>query len=34
VTNYLNKQKLITQGPNGLTLTKGGRDKLAELEAK
>jgi len=34
VTNYLNKQKLVTRGPNGLTLTKGGRDKLAELEAK
>jgi DNA-binding NarL/FixJ family response regulator len=33
VTNYLNKQKLLTRGPNGLTLTKGGRDKLAELEA-
>ncbi|HWH96435.1 MAG TPA: hypothetical protein VNT03_21420 [Baekduia sp.] len=33
VTNYLNKQKLITRGPNGLTVTKAGRAKLAELEA-
>jgi DNA-binding NarL/FixJ family response regulator len=33
VTNYLNKQKLVTRGPNGLTLTKPGREKLAELEA-
>jgi DNA-binding NarL/FixJ family response regulator len=33
VTNYLDKPKLLTRGPNGLTLTKGGRDKLAELEA-
>jgi DNA-binding NarL/FixJ family response regulator len=32
VTNYLNK-KLVTRGPNGLTLTKPGREKLAELEA-
>jgi DNA-directed RNA polymerase specialized sigma24 family protein len=29
----LTKQKLLTRGPNGLTLTKGGRDKLAALEA-
>jgi hypothetical protein len=33
VTNYLNKQKLLVRGPNGLTLTKPGREKLAELEA-
>jgi DNA-binding NarL/FixJ family response regulator len=33
VSTYLNKQKLLTRGPNGLTLTKAGRDKLAELEA-
>jgi DNA-binding NarL/FixJ family response regulator len=33
VTNYLNKQKLVVRGPNGLTLTKAGREKLAELEA-
>jgi hypothetical protein len=33
VTNYLNQQKLVTRGPNGLTLTKRGREKLAELEA-
>jgi DNA-binding NarL/FixJ family response regulator len=33
VSSYLNKQKLLTRGPNGLTLTKAGRDKLAELEA-
>jgi hypothetical protein len=32
VTNYLNKQKLLVRGPNGLTLTKSGRDKLRELE--
>jgi hypothetical protein len=32
VANYLNKQKLVTRGPNGLTLTKAGRDKLIELE--
>jgi hypothetical protein len=33
VSTYLNKQKLLIRGPNGLTLTKGGREKLAELEA-
>jgi DNA-binding NarL/FixJ family response regulator len=33
VGNYLNKQKLLVRGPNGLTLTKGGREKLAALEA-
>jgi DNA-binding NarL/FixJ family response regulator len=33
VSTYLDKQKLLTRGPNGLTLTKGGRDKLAALEA-
>jgi DNA-binding NarL/FixJ family response regulator len=32
VTNYLNKQNLLVRGPNGLTLTKAGRDKLRELE--
>jgi DNA-binding NarL/FixJ family response regulator len=29
----LTKQKLLTRGPNGLTLTKSGRDRLAALEA-
>jgi hypothetical protein len=33
VTTYLDKSRLVTRGPNGLTLTKAGRDKLAELEA-
>jgi DNA-binding NarL/FixJ family response regulator len=33
INTYTNKQKLVTRGPNGLTLTKGGRTKLAELEA-
>jgi DNA-binding NarL/FixJ family response regulator len=33
VTTYTNKQRLLTRGPNGLTLTKAGRTKLAELEA-
>ena len=33
VTNATNKQKLLVRGPNGLTLTKAGRTKLAELEA-
>jgi hypothetical protein len=33
VTGSTRKQKLITSGPNGLTLTKAGRDRLAELEA-
>jgi hypothetical protein len=33
ITTYLDKSKLVTRGPNGLTLTKGGREKLAELEA-
>jgi DNA-binding NarL/FixJ family response regulator len=33
VNTYINKQKLVTRGPNGLTLTKDGRAKLAELEA-
>jgi hypothetical protein len=33
VTDYLNKQKLLVRGPNGLTLTKAGRERLAELEA-
>jgi hypothetical protein len=31
---YVDKSKLVTQGINGLTLTKGGRDRLRELEAK
>jgi DNA-binding NarL/FixJ family response regulator len=26
-------KKLLVRGPNGLTLTKAGRDKLTELEA-
>jgi DNA-binding NarL/FixJ family response regulator len=34
VSTYLNKQRLLVRGPNGLTLTKAGRDKLAELEAR
>jgi DNA-binding NarL/FixJ family response regulator len=33
VNTYTNKQKLVTRGPNGLTLTKDGRAKLAALEA-
>jgi hypothetical protein len=33
VTNYINKQKLLVRGQNGLTLTKAGRDRLRELEA-
>jgi hypothetical protein len=33
ITTYLDKSKLVTRGPNGLTLTKAGREKLAELEA-
>jgi hypothetical protein len=33
VAGYVDKQKLLTHGPNGLTLTKSGRTKLAELEA-
>jgi hypothetical protein len=33
VAGYVDKQKLLTHGPNGLTLTKSGRSKLAELEA-
>jgi len=32
VTNATNKQKLLVRGPNGLTLTKAGRDRLAALE--
>jgi DNA-binding NarL/FixJ family response regulator len=34
VTTYLDKSRLLTRGPNGLTLTKAGREKLAELEAE
>jgi hypothetical protein len=34
VAGYVDKQKLLTHGPNGLTLTKSGRTKLAELEAE
>jgi hypothetical protein len=34
VTGYTTRQKLLVRGPNGLTLTKAGRDKLAELEAR
>ncbi|MCW3002925.1 MAG: hypothetical protein JWQ20_2223 [Conexibacter sp.] len=34
ITSYTKKDKLVTRGPNGLTLTKAGRDKLAELEAR
>jgi DNA-binding NarL/FixJ family response regulator len=33
ITTYLDKSKLVTHGPNGLTLTKAGREKLGELEA-
>jgi DNA-binding NarL/FixJ family response regulator len=32
VTTYTNKQRLLTRGATGLTLTKAGRAKLAELE--
>ncbi|MDX6727526.1 MAG: hypothetical protein QOK49_2331, partial [Baekduia sp.] len=32
VTTYLKTSKLVVEGPNGLTLTRAGRDKLAELE--
>jgi hypothetical protein len=34
VAGYVDRQKLLTHGPNGLTLTKTGRTKLAELEAE
>jgi hypothetical protein len=34
LTSYVNRQKLVTRGMNGLTLTKRGREKLRELEAK
>jgi hypothetical protein len=34
VTISINQHKLITRGPNGLTLTKGGRVRLAELEER
>ena len=34
VAGYVDRQKLLTHGPNGLTLTKSGRTKLAELEAE
>jgi hypothetical protein len=34
LTSYINRQKLVTQGANGLTLTRSGRDKLAELEGR
>jgi DNA-binding NarL/FixJ family response regulator len=34
VNSYLTKQRLLTRGPNGLTLTKGGRDRLRELEGR
>lgn len=33
VTTYVSRQKLLMRGPNGLTLTRAGRTKLAELEA-
>jgi predicted HTH transcriptional regulator len=31
---YVDRQKLVTRGANGLTLTKSGRDKLRALEAQ
>jgi lambda repressor-like predicted transcriptional regulator len=34
LTSYIKKQKLVTQGANGLTLTRSGREKLAELEGR
>jgi DNA-binding NarL/FixJ family response regulator len=34
LTSYINKQKLVTQGANGLTLTRTGREKLGELEGR
>ena len=33
LTGYVQRQKLVTRGMNGLTLTKAGREKLRELEA-
>jgi DNA-binding NarL/FixJ family response regulator len=33
VTTAVTKQKLLTRGPNGLTLTRAGRDRLIALEA-
>jgi hypothetical protein len=33
LATYIDDQKLVTRGANGLTLTKSGRDKLRELEA-
>jgi DNA-binding NarL/FixJ family response regulator len=33
VTTYTTRSRLVTRGPNGLTLTRAGRTKLAELEA-
>src|SRR4051812_10414810 len=34
LANAINQHKLVTRGPNGLTLTKAGRTRLAELEAR
>lgn len=34
VTTSVTKHKLVTRGANGLTLTKGGRERLAELEGR
>jgi hypothetical protein len=34
LASYINRQKLVTRGMNGLTLTKSGREKLRELRAK
>jgi hypothetical protein len=34
VNGSLAKQKLVTEGMNGLTLTKAGRERLAKLEGR
>jgi hypothetical protein len=33
LASYTKRQKLVTNGMNGLTLTKSGREKLRELES-
>lgn len=32
ITGYVDRQRLLTRGANGLTLTTGGRARLRELE--
>jgi hypothetical protein len=34
LTSYVNRQKLVTRGMNGLTLTQRGRQRLRELESR